>query len=162
MSKEETPPAVPEIPQEDKAQVSAAKSGRKAVPWRLILIGAALSVFLLSAMILTAQARARHVAARELLARSVAAALVADLLEQRPARLRLQLERIAKAGGFRRITVAAPDGRVIASTQTATALDRPSMETRVSRDREDEVIRTPIYLAEGNPLGLLEIRMDPR
>lgn len=156
----------PETPQEPKKPNPLVKALREN-PRARSIAGWAIMVFLVFFVWWTGTLRAMGAETAGLArgADALAASLVPSLLERNPLKLERLLQKVAEEANYASVTVSDPEGKVLASTDpTQKDLSRPELsrapeKAEVVGGPQNGTIRRKIFLARGNPFGVLEIKL---
>jgi hypothetical protein len=161
-----TPSEAPQEPKKPNPLVKALRENPRA----RAMAGWAIMVFLVLFVWWTGTLRAMGAETAGLArgADALAVSLVPGLLDRNPVKLERLLQKIAEEAGYASVTVSDPEGKVLASTDaTQKDLSRPELarapdKAEVVGGPQKGTIRRKIFLAQGNPFGILEIKLGAR
>jgi hypothetical protein len=164
MPEEIQDPAAPVTPTE--APATSVVPAKRANPLPLYLGGGFIFFLVALALLVAIPAEAQKTTLRQKLGDGVAAALVSEMLQPSSPRLNRLAERVAKDGKYDKVTLTAPDGQVLGSTDrtlSGTKLEeagRAEAKTTIRFRGPVTVLTRGVYLAEGNKIGavVLEFR----
>lgn len=146
-----------------KVPAASVVSARKANPLPLFLGGGFIFFLVGLALLVAIPAEAQKSNLRQKLGDGIASALVSDMLQPNSPRLNRLAERVAKEGKYDKVTLTAPDGQVLGSTDrtlSGTKLEdaaRAEAKTTIRFRGPVTVLTRGVYLAEGNKIGAVVI-----